>query len=253
MRSAKQAAMANAGLASGTQIHNARTQQTNKPTLSRSQSRQPQSSGSEARLGDILVSILERLSSLENKVNSLNYDHIFQCIDGLERKFTSIERGNDEAMAHILKEITSLRIAYEEVMYRNQLEEHNDSSVRDTTYLLPANDMRPLTPQTSRAYAVDWGDVGMQRETRSCTPSSVGTNEFGYDGEFMMEMALPTPSEARDIDGIGQESGIYGGSPVQLEEDQVAPESGVHSSDEKKEEQSASREVTIEISGTADV
>ena len=249
MRSAKQAAMANAGLASGTQIRNTRGRQTNLRVPSRSQIQQPQRepSGSEARLGDILVSILERLSSLETRINTRHHNHIFQAIDGLEERFACLERGNNECLAHIMRELGALRTAYAGVHHRMQ--EVNCPRTRCAT-TSPRDVVSPvqIRPRSAQSCVAEVS-VGEDREFRAYSPSSVGTNELGYDGEFDSDMASPTPSERMDIDSneIDEEN------LAQLEEAQVDPEVQVQSSDDQKEGQSASREVTIEISDMAEV
>ena len=156
-RSAKQAAMANAGLASGTQIHNSRARSVNQrvPTRSYSRSVHPQNSGSEARLGDILVSILDRLTSLEARVASLHLDHIIQAIENVESRFACMERGNDECLAHILSEVAGLRAACRVAQYPPR--EVHSSHLRCTT-ASPTRVASPLEMRP-RSYLAEWGEV----------------------------------------------------------------------------------------------
>ena len=251
MRSAKQAAMANAGLASGTQIRNTRGRQTNLRVPSRSQVQQSQpqseSAGSEARLGDILVSILERLSSLENRINSSQHNHLFQVIDDLQQRFACLERGNDECLAHILSELGALRAAYAGVHYR--MNEVNYPRTRCAT-TSPRDVVSPvhIRPRSAQSCVAEVY-VGEDREFRAYSPSSVGTNDLGYDGEFGSDMASPTPSERMDIESNERDEETL----AQLEEAQADPEVPVQSSDGQKEGPSASREVTIEISDAVEL
>lgn len=245
MRSARQAAMANAGLASGTQVHNTRNRPMNKQVPTRNQPQHVQPSGSEARLGDILVSILERLTSLEARVASLHPDQVLQYIEGFERRAACHDRENSEYMTAVLREVAALRAAFE---HANQ--HYQGHSRYDTAS--PPRTTSPLERRPQSCLA-EWSevDVGVNGDARSWSSSSVGTNGLGYDGEAHSDMASPTPSETRDIEGSVLESEIDGGSLAQAEEVQeVLVE---QSAEVEKGQKGATREVTIEISGTVDV
>lgn len=257
MRSARQAAMANAGLASGTQVYNTRTQSVSKRVPTRKQSQHVQSSGSEARLGDILVSILDRLTSLEARVASLHPDHILQLIENSEKQSACRDRENSEHLAHVLKDVAALRATFGRADYHN----YQSHSRYDTAS--PPRTTSPLERVSSQSCFAEWSetdvvgldrfetDVGPDREIRPCSTSSVGTNGLGYNDESQSDMASPTPSETRDIERAVKESGIDGGSLDQSEEVQDALVE--QPAEVQKSEGGATREVTIEISGIDDV
>lgn len=248
MRSARQAAMANAGLASGTQIYNTRTRQVSNQSPTHNESQYVKPSGSEARLGDILVSILNRLTSLEEKIASLHPDHVFQLIEKYERESACRDRDNSEYLAHVLREVEDLSVAFRHANH------HHQGQPRCATVSPPQRtsptEMRP------RSCLTEWNEcvVGLDRELRPGSSSSVGTNGFGYNNEANSDMASPTPSETRDIERSVHESGIDGGSLARAEEvHDVLVEQLLSSVDVQNGEGCATREVTIEISGMVDV
>ena len=255
-RSAKQAAMVKAGLASGTQIYSSRARPANQRVPTRSSPRQapPQDSGSQARLGDILVSILERLTALEARVASLHQDHVFQAIENIERRFTCLERNNDDCLAHILNEIAGLRAACRVAQYPPR-EVYHPRPGRVSTPPSRVTSPLDIRPRSSQSCLADWSgvEVGADREIPPLSPSSVGTNGLGYDGDVQSDMASPTPSEAKEITQVQQESGTDGENLGPVEEVLEAPAVVEQSDDGKTGEPVAGREVTIEISDAVSV
>ena len=181
MRSAKQAAMTSAGLASGTQVYSSRRRQV--PQQNQIRVQLPEHSGSEARLGDILVTILERLSSLEAKISA---SHHGNSVNDMEVRLADIQKCNSDYMTHIFREIESIKIMID----NPQFNIHNTVS--------PLNTRHQRSPQ----YTYDWENVptGTGRICRSSSYSSVGTNDIGYDGEYNSDVASPTPSEIKDME-----------------------------------------------------
>ena len=186
MRSAKQAAMTSAGLASGTQVYSSRRRQVPQQNQIRVQRQEP--SGSEARLGDILVTILERLSSLEAKISASHYGN---SVNDMEARLADIQQSNSDYMAHIFREIESVKIMIDDPQFNM----HNTSPINTTS---PLNMRNRRSPQYTED--LEYIPTGMGRTYRYGSLSSVGTNDIGYDGEYNSDVASPTPSEIKDME-----------------------------------------------------
>ena len=148
----------------------------------------PEPSGSEARLGDILVTILERLSSLEAKISA---SHHGNSVNDMEARLADIQQSNSDYMAHIFREIESIKIMIDDPQFNM----HNTSPINTTS---PLNMRNRRSPQYTED--LEYIPTGMGRTYRYGSLSSVGTNDIGYDGEYNSDVASPTPSEIKDME-----------------------------------------------------
>ena len=210
-RSARQAAMQNAGLSVGDASVRSVPQQRRvmgggprqAPTRQVRDGR-----GSEARLGDILVDLIRRVEGIETHIRGLG---------------SRITEGEQETRAWLEGRMGQLESA---------LWTRMDTMCGDvrSAWREPNYDMRsgysaqtvevqcdPRQPQSmDRAWTASMYDA---HRPGSC--SSVGTNEFGYDDEYVSDCASPTPSELADCQSAFVEGEVVDDEVANCEEPQV--------------------------------